>query len=624
LAHLPRKRSGAGDPGRAAGKYKKNVMSERYDIVIRDTTIVDGSGAPAFHGSVGIKGQRVVAVGAVEGEAARVIDGAGLITCPGFVDPHTHVDVSLHRYPLAENMVMQGITTCVGGNCGLSIAPIRHLDYIKAVMGDPDELGLEVNWRTFDEWLSCVEAHGAAVNYVPLVGHSAIRGAVMGTDFMRHATPTELEEIVGLVDEAMQAGAFGLSAGIDMPWPGYYAAFDELVAAVGVVQAYDGVFTPHTRHLRNLWPTDDPSELLYTAYDGPKAEVFAGRYHGLVEVVEICQQAHNARLHIAHMPLAYVIPQPHPAFLDDAIARATLAEIVDKARQEGPDLTYNVIAAPYTIAGEVPLLDLFFKPMGPPPAWLASIQTLGKEAFLTKLETWAFRAEMKSVIASGRFKFGMIHPATDPYWMDRYTILRCKNKRYEGATIGALARRRQPGHTLQMAYDTSFEVLFDVLVEDPETTWVLNLDNRGTPGTQAIFLQHPAGMPCTDVGAMPAAPPPQDLFGGYGLSPTTYGLYPGYIQTFVKERAALSLEEAIQKASSVPAGVFGLQDRGLVKEGAYADLVVFDLARIAAANDFLEPARPPQGIEHVLVNGSVVYENQAHTGAKPGQVLRRR
>ena len=598
-------------------------MSE-YDILIRDTTIVDGSGAPAYGGSVGIKGERIVAAGAVEGHAARVIDGSGLVTCPGFVDPHTHVDLSMQQYPLVENMVMQGITTCVGGNCGFSMAPIRDLDYFKAAIGDPDDVGLDLNWRTFDEWLSRVEENGTAVNYVPLVGHSAVRGAVMGNDFMREATRTETKEIIGLVDEAMEAGALGLSAGIDMPWAGYYAAFDELVAAVKVVQTYDGVFTPHTRHLRNLWPTDDPSELLYTAYDGPKAEVFAGRYHGLVQAVEICKQAHNARLHIAHLPLAYIIPQPHPEFLDDAIARATLVEIVDKARDEGLDLTYNVIAAPSTIAGETLLLDLFFKPMGPPPPWLQAIQALGKEAFLKRLGTKAFRAEMKRVIASGRFKFGMIHPATDPYWMDRYTILRCKNKGYEGATVGALARQQQPGHTLQMAYDTSLEVLFDVLMQDPETTWVLNLDNRGTPSTQAIFLQHPAGMPCTDVGALSASPPAQGLYEGYGLSPTIFGLYPGYIQTFVKERKALSLQEAVKKATSVPAQeVFKLKDRGLVKKGSYADILVFDLARIEAANDFLEPTRPPEGIEYVLVNGTVVHEGRVHTGEKPGQVLRR-
>lgn len=153
---------------------------------------------------------------------------------------------------------------------------------------------------------------------------------------------------------------------------------------------------------------------------------------------------------------------------------------------------------------------------------------------------------------------------------------------------------------------------------------MLNLDNRGTPSTQGIFLQHPAGMPCTDVASLPALPTTKDLSEGYGLSPTAYGLYPGYIQTFVKERGVLSLEEAIKKATSVPAQeVFGLEDRGVIREGACADIVLFGLERIRAASDFLEPSRPPEGIERVLVNGTVVYENMTHTGAKPGKVLRR-
>jgi len=598
-------------------------MSERYDILIRDTTIVDGSGAPAYSGSVGTKGERIVAVGVVKGKAARVIDGSGCVTCPGFVDPHSHVDLSMHQFPLAENMVMQGITTCVGGNCGLSLAPVRDAAQVRWVLDSSEELGWEPDWRTFDEWLSRVEESGTAVNYVPLVGHSAVRGTVMGTDSMREASSAEVKEMITLVDEAMRSGAFGLSAGIDMPWPGYYAGFEEFVAVTRVVQAYDGVFTPHTRHLRNLWPAEDPDDLLYTVYDGPKAEVFAGRYHGLVEAIEICRQADNARLHIAHMPLAYVIPQPHPEFLDEALARATLAEIVDKAREEGLDVTFNVIPTPYSIAGETRLIDLFVNPMGPPPRWLDGIKALGVEAFVNKLKSDAFRAEMKEIILSGRFKFGMVHPATDAYWMDRYTILRCSNRAYEGETVGAIARQRQPRNTLEMVYETSFDVLFDILAEDPNATWVLNQDNRGTPLTQGIFLKHPVGMPCTDRTSLPTHPPGNDPLGEYGVSPSAYGLYPGYIQTFVKERGVLNLEEAIQNATSLPAGVFGLQDRGTVTEGAYADLVVFDFDQIGAANDFRDPSRPPTGIKHVLVNGTVVHEGGAHSGEMPGKVLRR-
>jgi N-acyl-D-aspartate/D-glutamate deacylase len=130
-------------------------------------------------------------------------------------------------------------------------------------------------------------------------------------------------------------------------------------------------------------------------------------------------------------------------------------------------------------------------------------------------------------------------------------------------------------------------------------------------------------MPCTDVVALPAKPSPEDGMGIHGTSPTAYGLYTHYIRLFVKERGVLSLEEAIKKATSVPAQeVLGLEGRGILKEGAYADVVLFDLEKIREEEDFLEPSRPPEGIEHVLVNGTLVYQGLRHTGKKSGKVLR--
>jgi N-acyl-D-aspartate/D-glutamate deacylase len=131
-------------------------------------------------------------------------------------------------------------------------------------------------------------------------------------------------------------------------------------------------------------------------------------------------------------------------------------------------------------------------------------------------------------------------------------------------------------------------------------------------------------MPCTDVEAFSAAPPEQSDLYQRGVSPTAFGLFPHYLRLFVQEKGVLSLEEAIRKATSVPAqDVLSLTDRGVLREGAYADIVVLDLENLQEGQDFLNPTQPPSGIQHVLVNGSVVYEGMAHTGAKPGQMLRR-
>jgi N-acyl-D-aspartate/D-glutamate deacylase len=589
-------------------------MSGSYDVLIKDTTIVDGTGKPAFRGSVGIKGEKTAAVGEFEGDGARVIDGSGLVTCPGFVDPHSHADQTILQYPLAENLVMQGITTFLGGNCGLSTAPIKRSTYFLEERMARRGLDFDLDWRTFDEWLSRVEEVGPSINYLPLVGHGAVRGTVMGKDFRREASPDEIEEMKLLVDEAMRSGAFGLSAGLDY-CPGDFASVEEIVELAKVAQEYGGLYTPHTRHHVNQWPAREPEEYGYGIFDGPTGEIIAGRYHGLLEAVEISRLANRIQLHIGHITPAYLIPQPHPASLDEASARATLVEIVDKARDEGLDVTYNIISWGQSISAHAPVIESFFSPrLLFLPQWL---KAMDREEFAEKLKTRAFRDKVKEVIYSGAFKFRMIHPLTDPYWMDGYKILRCKNKAYEGKTIGQIARDRQPDHIIRAVYDESVEVVFDILVEDPGATWALLIDKREYRSLP-VFLKHPAGMPCTDVVAFPATPSQV-----YNVPPIAYGLYPHYIRTYVKEKGVLSLEEAIKKATSVPAQeVLGLEDRGVIREGAYADIVVLDFERIKEGSNFLEPSRPPHGIEHVLVNGTVVYEGMAHTGARPGKVLR--
>jgi len=580
-------------------------MPAQYDVLIKDTTIVDGTGRSAFTGSVGIQGVKITAVGDVAEDAVRVIDGSGLVTCPGFIDPHSHADRAILECPLAENLVMQGITTFVGGNCGSTMAPIN----------DPD-----ADWRTFGEWLSKVEGAGLSLNYVPLAGHNVIRQAVMGEDFKREATLGEIQEMEQLVDEAMRSGAFGLSIGLDAAHPGQFADVDEeIVELVKIAQSYGGFLHPHTRHHQNQWPVKRPSDYGYGIFHAPAGEIIAGRYHGLLEAVEISRKANRIPLHIAHLTPAYIIPQPHPEFLDESVARATLVDIIDKPRDEGLDVTYNVIAWTHSIASEAPLMASFFNPRSLLPEWLTA---LSKTEFAERLKTRAFRDNVKGVIYSGNFKFRMIHPLTDPYWMDCIEVMRCRNKAYEGKTIGQMARERRPDSIIQAVYEESVETVFDILIDDPDTTCADIIDKREY-GVLPVFLKHPAGMPCTDTRALPATPPPQSGLYPRGTSPTAYGLFPHYIRTYVKEEGVLSLEEAIRKATSTPAQeVLGLEDRGVIRKGAYADVVVFDFERLREGGSYLQPDRPPEGIEHVLVNGTVVYEKMTHTGQRPGKVLR--
>jgi N-acyl-D-amino-acid deacylase len=560
--------------------------SEKYDVIIKSTKIVDGTGGAPFKGDVAIKDEKIAAVGKVKGEAQTVIDGSALITCPGFIDPHTHADGNIIRWPLAENFVMQGITTVIAGNCGFSPAPDKNF--------------------TFDGWMSKMEETEISINFAQLVGHSQIRALVMGEDWKREATDMEMEEMKVHVEEAMRGGAFGLSSGIDAPWPGFFASMEEKIELAKIVAQYGGYYVPHTRHIRSHWPTQNLEEYSYVLYYGSLDDIWVGTYRGYLEAIEVSRQA-GVPLHIAHFGPAYKIPQPHPDFLEEAAARATLTEIIDKAREEGIDVTFDTIPSPMSIGGKSPLIREFLTDRFSYPDWLSK---LDKETFIEKLKTQKFRSEIRKMYDTGRIKLGMVHTKADPYWMECFKILNCSNMKYEGMTISEIAHMKD---------EDPLDVIINLLVEDPETTWIQHLDKRGTSAALPILLKSRVGMPCTDVSSMPLE---LDTGSERLPGPGAYGMFANYIGTYVRDEAVLTIQDAIEKATGFPAQRFGLSDRGFLRVGAYADIVVFDIDTIKIKGDFNDPAQPPEGIHFVLVNGKIVYKDMAHTGEKPGKVIR--
>ncbi|MBW2366410.1 MAG: amidohydrolase family protein [Deltaproteobacteria bacterium] len=576
-------------------------MTTQIDLLIKNTLIVDGSGNTPFIGDIAVQGDKVFAVGTTPLDASHIIDGTGLVTCPGFIDPHSHADMAILTHPPAENLVMQGITTFIGGNCGMSWAPFKKSAYFEELMTFTGS-GMTVNWESFPQWLSTVEKTDIALNYVPFVGHQAIRVSVMGDDFKRLATPEEIEKMKVIVAESMESGAFGLTSFAD-PGPGEYASRDELVALATVAQQYNGLYMPHTRHIQSQWPSDNPEEYGYGIFHGPIEDVWVGRYRGYLEAIEISQKA-GIPLHIVHLATAFRFPQPHPGYLDGAAAQATL-EIIDDAGKQGIDVSFDVIPCSSSIAGKMPLIQSFAQ-------WLGES---GNEGLVKKLETDEFRKEFHRVYEMGRFKVGMVHTKADPYWMNRFKVLSCNNEKYEEMTIGEIAGAKKV-HPV--------DALVELLVEDPETQWVQFEDDRDMPAAMPIFLTHPLAMPCTDtIYVLPVNTTDASEISIYGMSPIMFGLYPHYIGTFVRDERVLSLEEAIKKATSMPAKRFGIQNRGMLEPGAYADIVVFDLESIRMKGDFMNPAKAPDGIKFTIINGKIVYDGKAHTGALPGRVIRR-
>jgi N-acyl-D-amino-acid deacylase len=167
----------------------------------------------------------------------------------------------------------------------------------------------------------------------------------------------------------------------------------------------------------------------------------------------------------------------------------------------------------------------------------------------------------------------------------------------------------------------SVEAVFDILALDPEATWALIVDKR-EHRVLDTFLRHPAAMPISDVTALPAGSGARGVF-IYGVSPTAYGLFPQYLRRYVREKPTLSLEDAIHRITGLPAGLFGIPERGTIEEGAYADLVLLNFERLQEGSDYLHPAQPPAGIERVLVNGQTVWQGGRHTSRKPGRLLRK-
>lgn len=599
------------------------MTSPEYDLIIRGSYVVDGTGRAPFAADVAILGDRIAAVGAIKGDSRMELDGKGRVAAPGFIDPHTHADSAILRHPIAANFVMQGVTTIVAGHCGESMAPVGQAcsasmvnawewwrDVKPSSGGHPavipldeyggiiaEKVGFRIDWRTFGEFLHRVESAGIASNFASFVGHNTLRVAVMGNDFERQAEKGEIEDMKELAIEAMESGALGLSAMTD-PGPGEFASLDEMVELASIAKQYGGCFVPHTRHTQSQWPSEDDAEIGYGIYHGPLEDVWVGRYRGLLEAIEVARRS-GVKLHIAHLSNAFRIPQPHPDYLEESMAAATL-DILDAARREDLDITFDVVASSGCISTGALLRSEFDE-------WLEGIS--GDE-LAQKLRSKEFREDIWKAHRGGRLKLQMVHTSADPYWMNSFMVLRCRKTEYEGRAVGAIAE--------ELKRD-ALDVVIDLLIQDPDTVWVQFRDERGTEAANLVFLSHKLAMPCSDAEAYGREAPK-------GLQnappPTAYGLFPHYLRLAVNEKRMMTIEEAVRKATSLVAERMGLSGRGVLKEGCFADVVVFDRNSISEMGDFLEPAKPPAGIEAVVVNGRIVYEGGVFTQERSGKVLR--
>lgn len=524
-----------------------------YDLLIKDARIIDGSRKPSFIGSVGIRGEKIAAVGDIsESEAPDVFHANGLAVSPGFIDIHSHSEFTLLADPRGEGKLMQGVTTEVSGNCGLSAGPLYE-DYFERRKGDLSELGLELTWHSLGEFFGILENRGLSLNFATLIGHGNLRGSIVGYE-NRKPTAEEMERMKTLLREAMKAGGFGLSSGLIYP-PGVYSETDELIELAKVVKEFGGIYASHMR--------SEGDKLL----------------EAISEAIRIGEEG-GIPVQISHLKTG---GERNWHKLEEAF------ELIEAAILRGVDVTAD--RYPYTASSTD--LDAIL------PSWAYEG---GVDAELKRLSDPDTRDRLKNEILTQ-------HPKDD-YWE---TVMVAavdteKNRSFEGKTMAEVASEMKKGPC---------DALFDFLLE--EKLRISAIYFSMSEENLRRILQRPYVMVGSDSSAR-AINGPTRLGKPH---PRTFGSFPRVLSKFVREEKVLTLEDAIRKMTSLPARRIGLKDRGLIKEGAFADLVVFNPERIHDTASYTEPYAYPMGIRHVIVNGTFVVKDGAHTGAMPGKVLRK-
>ena len=520
-----------------------------YDTVIKNVRIIDGTSAPWFRGWVGIRNGVIARVGTgVPETGADTVDGEDNCLAPGFIDIHSHSDTSLPSCPSAESRILQGITTEIGGDCGLSAAPVSPDPQKKKQLSD--YVGeMDYSWDSMGGYLDYMEKIKPSVNFGTAVGHGTVRLAAMGFE-ARRATETELEIMKGLLRQSLAEGAFSLSSGLIYP-PGCYADADELTQLCRELIPYGAFYETHLR---------DEGEHVVEA---------------VREALAICEKS-GAPLQIAHHKVTKKSGwQVH--------CKTTIA-LADQARRRGLDVTmdqYPYRASATSLDSNVPL-------------WAFEG---GVEMLLSRLGDPQTR---KRILAEADAS----HVGR---WGDIYVsyVATEKNGWAVGKSILEIAGLRGVGPA---------EACLDLILEERCRVGEINY------GMCEEDIEYIMKQPYTMIGSDGNA---ASLACDGRPHPRWFGTFPRVIAKYCRERRLFPLETAEFKMTGLPACRLGFADRGLIREGMYADLVLFDFDRIMDLPTYENPKQPCAGIRRVYVNGVLTAENGAHTGASAGKILRR-
>jgi dihydroorotase/N-acyl-D-amino-acid deacylase len=536
------------------------TTGQAYDILIRGGRVIDGTGAPWFRADVGVRGGRIAAIGDLhDGTAKEVIDAAGKVVTPGFIDMHTHSDLALLRDGRGLSKIRQGVTTEVIGEGG-SVAP-RKADW------DDTDDGVKPDWTTLRGYFDRLKASGTSSNVMSYISAGQLRRYVMGEGAQRKPTAEEMEQMKQLLKQGMEDGAAGLVMALETPGQDQFPpegkfsdaqpSTEELIELAKVVAPYGGMYATHMR--------DQGAHIV----DGIKEAATIGEQGGV-------------RVEIFHLKAA-----GRPNFGKMGLALAAIHE----ARRRGVDIAadmYPYIAASHGLTTEV-------------PRWA---HEGGRKRLLERLADPALRPRIKREVTQ-YMNTKYYNETTGARGFDAVIIASVPNnpEKYVGKTIGQIAREQHKAPDDQV---------LDLLIEQGGDVGIVMF--YMSEKDVRLAMQDPFLSFDSDGTAV------SPEFGGQP-HPRYYGTFPRVLGHYVREEGVIGLEDAVRRMTSLAAQRMGLLDRGIVRPGMWADLVVFDPGRVIDRATFDKPHQFPDGIDDVIVNGVTVVRNGEHTGALPGRPI---
>jgi dihydroorotase/N-acyl-D-amino-acid deacylase len=533
-------------------------QAPQFDLLIKGGRIVDGSGRPGYVADVAIKNDRIVKIGELSQATASRI-----IDARGLVVAPGFIDMlgQSETYLLIDPRAMSKVMMGVTTEItgeGESIAPINERQ-IKEQEDFLKRFNLTIDWRTLDEYFKRLEKQGSGVNLGTFVGATQVREYVVGYDD-RAPTAQELEQMKKLVAEAMRDGALGLSTSLQYV-PARFAKTDELVELAKVAHQYGGIYATHQRSEAN---TIDAS---------------------LDEVFEIAQKA-RIPVEIWHLKTAY---KKNWGRMSHVLTR------IKQARDRGLDVTADIY--PY-IAGSTALTACL-------PPWALEG---GTEKTLARLRDAPTRQRLKQEISQEQTEWENIYLGSGgPSGVLIGAVVNRELESLQGKRISEIAAQQKKD---------PLDAVFDLILADHGQTGAIYF--MMSEDDMRAAMKSPFVSFCTDSGARATDGP----LAGSKSHPRGWGSYPRILGRYVRDEKLLTLESAIHKMTGAPAARVGLRDRGLIKEGMFADITVFDPGTVLDQATFESPNQYPIGIEYVLVNGKLSVDKGRHTPAFAGRVLR--